>query len=286
MRRGVLWDSSAILALLDADDADHQRAVTAAGTIAAERRPSFITNYIEAEAHALLLRKLGRNIARAWLLSGGLPVVRVLPTEEERAKAREKARDMLEIARSRVSDPRVEFRVADAQDLQVSPGSFDAVVCQFGIMFCPDKALATSEAYSALKPGGRYLYSVWACLEDNPHCHILQELILKEFPEDPPMFFTVPFSSSDRAMNLQLMQDAGFAKIDYQAVRLPVQSESAESLAMGMVKGSPLFGMLEERNADTDAFAAKLAGQLGDLYGHRPFRSEMTAMFITGEKQA
>ncbi len=146
--------------------------------------------------------------------------------------------------------------------------------------------LATSEAYSALKPGGRYLYSVWACLEDNPHCHILQELILKEFPEDPPMFFTVPFSSSDRAMNLQLMQDAGFAKIDYQAVRLPVQSESAESLAMGMVKGSPLFGMLEERNADTDAFAAKLAGQLGDLYGHRPFRSEMTAMFITGEKQA
>src|SRR5438874_1256465 len=63
MRRGVLWDSSAILALLDADDADHEHAVTVADRIASERRPSFITNYIEAEAHALLLRKLGRVIA-------------------------------------------------------------------------------------------------------------------------------------------------------------------------------------------------------------------------------
>lgn len=87
MRRGVLWDSSAILALLDADDADHGRAVVAADRIVAERRPSFVTNYIEAEAHALLLRKLGRAIARQWLLTGGLPVLRVLPQEEERAKA-------------------------------------------------------------------------------------------------------------------------------------------------------------------------------------------------------
>ena len=86
MTRGVLWDSSAILALLDGDDADHARAVAVAHQIASEERPSFITNYIEAEAHALLLRKLGRTIAREWLLKGGLPVVRTLPTEEQRAK--------------------------------------------------------------------------------------------------------------------------------------------------------------------------------------------------------
>ena len=78
MTRSVLWDSSAILALLDADDADHARAVAVARRIASEERPSFITNYIEAEAHALLLRKLGRTVAREWLLRGGLPVVRAL----------------------------------------------------------------------------------------------------------------------------------------------------------------------------------------------------------------
>ena len=86
MRRAVLWDSSAILALLDADDADHDQAARGARQIASERRPSFITNYIEVEAHALLLRKLGRTLAREWLLGGGLPVVRTLPREEQRAK--------------------------------------------------------------------------------------------------------------------------------------------------------------------------------------------------------
>lgn len=86
MRRGVLWDSSAILALLDADDADHGEAVRVADRIASERRPSFITNYIEAEAHALLLRKLGRVIAREWLLTAGLPVLNVFDREIEQAK--------------------------------------------------------------------------------------------------------------------------------------------------------------------------------------------------------
>lgn len=85
-RRSVLWDSSAILALLDGDDADHPRAAAVVHRLAAEGRPSFITNYVEAETHALLLRKLGRLLAREWLLAGGLPVVRVLPHEEERAR--------------------------------------------------------------------------------------------------------------------------------------------------------------------------------------------------------
>lgn len=86
MTRGVLWDSSAILALLDADDADHTRAVSVAREIATQRRPSFITNYIEAEAHALLLRKLGRGMARQWLLTASLPIVRVLSEEEHLAR--------------------------------------------------------------------------------------------------------------------------------------------------------------------------------------------------------
>jgi len=72
--------------LLDADDADHARAVAAARDIASERRPSFITNYVEAQTHALLLRELGRGIARERLLTGGLTVVPVLPVEEQRAK--------------------------------------------------------------------------------------------------------------------------------------------------------------------------------------------------------
>lgn len=86
MRRAILWDSSAILALLDADDADHKSAAAIARQLAEEQRPSFITNYIEVEAHALLVRKLGRTIAQTWLLAGGIPVVRATVQEEQRAK--------------------------------------------------------------------------------------------------------------------------------------------------------------------------------------------------------
>ncbi|MDN5870046.1 MAG: PIN domain-containing protein [Nitrococcus sp.] len=87
MRGSVLWDSSAILALLDADDADHAKAAGIARELAIQRRPCFITNYIEAETHALLLRKLGRSLAREWLLAGGLAVVCAHSVEEQRAKA-------------------------------------------------------------------------------------------------------------------------------------------------------------------------------------------------------
>jgi len=45
-----------------------------------------MTNYIEVEAHGLLLRKLGRALAGEWLLTGGLPVIRALPEEEDRAR--------------------------------------------------------------------------------------------------------------------------------------------------------------------------------------------------------
>lgn len=86
MRRAVLWDSSAILALLDADDAVHERAAMVATQIASERRPSFITYYVDVESHALVLRKLGRTLAREWLLTGALPIVRALPEEEQRAR--------------------------------------------------------------------------------------------------------------------------------------------------------------------------------------------------------
>ena len=86
MKGAVLWDPSAFLALLDADDANHTRAVNTATDLATRRRPCCMTNYIEAEAHALLLRKLGRTLARQWLLQPGVSIVRVLPREEERAK--------------------------------------------------------------------------------------------------------------------------------------------------------------------------------------------------------
>jgi predicted nucleic acid-binding protein len=127
MRRAVLWDSSAFLALLDGDDADHDTATRVAQEIAKEQRPSFVTNYIEVETHALLLRKLGRALAVEWLLRGGLPVVRVSPQEEQRAK------EILEIYNDKdwsLCDS-ISFALIDSRRIDAA-FSFDRHFLQFG----------------------------------------------------------------------------------------------------------------------------------------------------------
>ena len=87
MKRPVLWDSSAILALLDASDANHPEATKIARELAREAGTSFVTNYVEAETHALLLRRLGRLVARTWLLTRALPVIRTTVEDEQAARA-------------------------------------------------------------------------------------------------------------------------------------------------------------------------------------------------------
>jgi ubiquinone/menaquinone biosynthesis C-methylase UbiE len=69
---------------------------------------------------------------------------------------------MLDVARQKFrAGERIEFQPADANALPFPDGAFDAVVCQFGVMFFPDKLRAFAEAFRVLKPGGRFLFSVW-----------------------------------------------------------------------------------------------------------------------------
>ena len=67
---------------------------------------------------------------------------------------------MLDHARA-VGTPRVvEWRQADALRLPFQDATFDAVVCQFGTMFFPDKSRAFAEARRVLRKGGVFIFSV------------------------------------------------------------------------------------------------------------------------------
>jgi ubiquinone/menaquinone biosynthesis C-methylase UbiE len=65
---------------------------------------------------------------------------------------------MLDFAAMKMTSPRVLFRQADAQALPFDDDRFDIVVCQFGVMFFPDRIRAFQECERVLKPGGRYLF--------------------------------------------------------------------------------------------------------------------------------
>jgi Methylase involved in ubiquinone/menaquinone biosynthesis len=102
---------------------------------------------------------------------------------------------MLEVARAKFKPgEQVAFQPADATALPFDDGSFDAIVCQFGMMFYPDKEKSYREAYRLLTPGGTYLFSVWDSHRYNPFGRIANDNAKKFFPADPPQFYNVPYS--------------------------------------------------------------------------------------------
>src|SRR5713101_4967208 len=80
----------------------------------------------------------------------------------------------------------VQWLQADACSLPFGDRMFDAVVCQFGIMFVPDKALAAREAHRVLKPGGLFFLNEWDEIEHNEVDHPRQHRIAGWIPRHPP----------------------------------------------------------------------------------------------------
>jgi ubiquinone/menaquinone biosynthesis C-methylase UbiE len=100
---------------------------------------------------------------------------------------------MVSYARAAVPAPGIEWQTADAQALPFADASFDAVVCQFGIMFLPDIPLGFAEAHRVLVPGGSLLANAWLSLDENPVHRSIGEAVADLFPDDPPRFLDVPY---------------------------------------------------------------------------------------------
>jgi ubiquinone/menaquinone biosynthesis C-methylase UbiE len=96
---------------------------------------------------------------------------------------------MLDRATAREQSPgRVTWRQADALALPFEDQRFDAVACQFGAMFFPDKVLGYKEARRVLKPGGRFFFNVWNRIAENEFADVVTETLATSFPNDPPRF--------------------------------------------------------------------------------------------------
>ena len=121
---------------------------------------------------------------------------------------------MLEIARAKFQpNEKVDFRPADATTLPFPDGNFDAVVCQFGVMFFPDKDKSYREIHRVLAPGGRYLFNVWDSHAYNKVGRIAHEVAGSFFPADPPQFYKVPFSCHQIDPIKESLIGAGFTDI-------------------------------------------------------------------------
>jgi ubiquinone/menaquinone biosynthesis C-methylase UbiE len=186
--------------------------------------------------------------------------------------------DMLSIAKTINTDKRVDWEVADAQNLQFEDGRFDLVICQFGFMFVPDKAKAFSEAWRVLAPGGCLLFNFWDKLERNPLSSLGNKTVNEFFPEKPPIFLQIPFSLYDEKLVHTMLKEAGFQDIDIQLVVKEGTSPSAKDAATGLIKGSPLFGFINQKNpALPDSMVEAVEKQFAKAFGTSPLKHTMQA---------
>jgi SAM-dependent methyltransferase len=193
---------------------------------------------------------------------------------------------MLEIARAKLrAGEQIEFQPADAMALPFTDASFEAVVCQFGLMFFPDKPKSFSEAFRVLVPGGRYLFSVWDSHRHNPFGRITHEIVGRFFPADPPQFYNVPFSCHQIDPLKELLIAAGFGDINVAVLGLQRAIPDVANFARAAVYGNPLIDQIHARGGVApDEIVGALAQEFRREFGADPGRMPLQAIMFTAAK--
>lgn len=181
----------------------------------------------------------------------------------------------------------VDWRPADAMELPFPDASFDAVVCQFGVMFFPDKAKAFSEARRVLRPGGLYLFNVWDRIEENEFADVVTEACTARFPEKPPRFLAnTPHGYSDRAAVARDLESGGFeAKPEMHTLPLRSRAPSAGHVATGYCYGTPMRDEIEAHGAGSLEEATSIATEaIARRFGNGAVDGKIQAHVVAVER--
>lgn len=167
------------------------------------------------------------------------------------------------------ADDRITWRQADALDLPFDDASFDAAVCQFGVMFFPDRVAGYAEARRVLKAGGSFLFSVWDEISANEFAEAVTEAAASVFPDDPPRFLArTPHGYHDFNLIRDELGEAGFSQVSIATLEETSTAPSARHPAIAYCQGTPLRNEIESRDASlldhvTDRAAEAIAARFG-----------------------
>lgn len=189
---------------------------------------------------------------------------------------------MLDVAATKLPSGAVTLKPCDAMQLDFADQSFDAVACQFGVMFLPDKEAAFHGIRRVLRQGGRFLFSVWDELETNVLSAVVEAAVAKAFPDDPPAFFRrTPFGYHDKPLIAATLRNAGFRDVHAETVTLPSRAPTAEHVAIAICQGTPLRADIEKRAPGRLAEITELARQaVVASHGNGPVEAPMQALLF------
>ncbi|HVC52170.1 MAG TPA: methyltransferase domain-containing protein [Stellaceae bacterium] len=228
---------------------------------------------------AVLETAAGTGVGTRALAQVLPPSVRIVATDLNQP--------MLDFAMSRSALPRVEWQQADAVRLPFDDGSFEAVVCQFGAMFFPDKVAGYREALRVLKPNGRFLFTVWDRIELNEITDVVTEAVSGMFPDDPPRFLArTPHGHHDTQTLRRDLQSAGFGLVRLDTVERRSRAASYRDPAVGFCQGTPLRNEIEARDATRLAEATETAAAaLAARFGTGAIDARMSAHLVEATRQ-
>jgi hypothetical protein len=180
---------------------------------------------------------------------------------------------MLERAAALGTKRPVAWRQADAMQLPLRNATFDAVVCQFGVMFFPDKSKAFSEARRVLSSEGIFIFNVWDRIEENEFADCVTTSLESAFPEDPLRSLArTPHGHPERSIIERGLVNDGFtATPQITTVAARSRAQSSRVPAIAYCQGTPLRNGIEARDASrlgkaTDIAAEAIAQRFGRAY--------------------
>jgi len=239
----------------------------------------------------LAKRLVARPLGRVLEIAAGTGVVTralayVLPANVS-IVATDLNQAMLDQAAAIGTKRAVEWRQADAMQLPFGDNAYDAVICQFGVMFFPDKANAFAEARRVLKPGGVFIFNAWDRIEENEFADVVTTAVAALFPADPPRFLArTPHGYHDlRTIEADLAK-GGFSsapRIDTVAARS--RAASARIPAVAYCQGTPLRNEIEARNASRLGEATDIAADaVARRFGRDAVDGKIQAHIVTVER--
>jgi len=193
---------------------------------------------------------------------------------------------MIDFAAAQVASPRLTWRQANALSLPFPDGTFDVVVCQFGVMFFPDKSAGYREALRVLKPDGRFIFSSWDRIEENEVTQVVVGAVASLFPQNPPQFLArTPHGYYDRDRILADVRQADFSRVSFDTVELRSRAASPHDAAIGLCQGTPLRNEIEERDPNRLEEATEVAAAaVRARFGPGPIDGKIQAHVITATR--
>jgi ubiquinone/menaquinone biosynthesis C-methylase UbiE len=150
-----------------------------------------------------------------------------------------------------------------ATALDLRSASFDAILCQQGLQFFPDRDTALREMLRVLVPGGRVVLSVWR--SPSPYNvavgEALDRFTTSEIATKYRASRTVPNAESLHRMIVA----AGFRSVEIHPRTVTIHQPGIEAFVLGHLSSSPVAGAIAAMsNEDRAAFAQHVKTRLRD----------------------